>query len=331
MGITAGLAGLPVDSMIAATPSIKRFKPIKFGIMADIHYELTPDVDERLDAFLKKVDTEKPDFVICLGDFIHNPNIPQNEAFAKRYKTAICPAYHVMGNHDVDHLSKEESMSFLEMPAPYYSFDIGGYHCVVLDGNNIYSNGKFIDYEKGNYFKFGADDVGYISDEQCNWLATDLKATKLPVFIFSHQSLLHDLYGIPNRAYIQRILEKENERAGFNKIVACFNGHNHRDYYRCINNIHYFSINSVSYSWHDQKLPGRYSPELQKKYSRLDNITIYKDPLFCFVTISASGHLSLIGKTSQYAVPTLEDIPSECVRFGRQQSAGITDHMIDLR
>ncbi|GHV65293.1 hypothetical protein FACS1894199_05620 [Bacteroidia bacterium] len=313
MGITAGLAGLPIDSVIAAEPSVKKFKPLKFGILADIHRDCTSDAEERLDAFLKKVEVEKPDFIIDLGDFIHDPNPPKNQDFAKQFKTARCPAYHVIGNHELEKVSKKEIVPFLEMPAPYYSFDLGGYHCVVLDGNNIYSKGKFIDYEAGNYFKF-LNDLSYVTDAQCEWLAADLKATKLPVFVFSHQSLLRDtpgISGIPNREYVQMILEKENERVGFNKIVACFNGHHHCDFYRCLNNIHYFGINTASHIW-------------------LNNKRVFlQDPLFCFVEINASGRFSLTGKTSQFP-QTLEEIPSQSVRYGYQQTFTITDHVLNL-
>ena len=39
--------------------------------IADIHRDLTPDADERPEAFMKKVDEGKPDFLMSLGDFAH--------------------------------------------------------------------------------------------------------------------------------------------------------------------------------------------------------------------------------------------------------------------
>jgi UDP-2,3-diacylglucosamine pyrophosphatase LpxH len=322
----AGMAGTGCklsDSKISVS---RAFEAVKFGMIADIHFDLTPDADRRLDAFLQKVETEKPDFVVSLGDFVHNSRLPEGKNFAGRFKSVACPAFHVLGNHDVDFVTKKEACAFMEMPAPYYSCDAGGYHCVMLDGNYFYFDNRFVGYEKGNHSQYG----DYISDEQCEWLAADLKATSLPVFIFSHQSLLHDRGGILNKAYIQRLLEQENERAGFNKVRACFNGHHHRDFYRNMNGIHYFSINSVSYLWHDKKMPGRYSPELQEKYSLLDNMALYRDPLFCFVTVKPSGSLQLKGTPSEWIAVVPEGVASESVRFGREMIPCILDREIRL-
>jgi 3',5'-cyclic AMP phosphodiesterase CpdA len=332
---TAGLLGSTTCTQTkeSSKGNAPVFKPIKFGIIADIHRDLTPGVDERLEAFMKKVETEKPDFIMSLGDFAHA--IPENESFAKRFTGTNVPAYHVLGNHEMDKVSKDEAAAFLGMPAPFYSFDIGGYHCVVMDPNFIHDEGKFIDYEKANYFQFG-NRVSYVSDEHCDWLEADLKKTHLPTILFSHQSLLHDdigisgVGGIPNRAYVQRILEKENERSGFTKIVAAFNGHHHLDHYRRINNIHYFSINSASYLWHNQAVSGRYPEELSAKYEYLDNMAIYKDSLFCFVTIDAAGKLLLRGVRSDWLVPPAPNSPSQSIRYGNEATPFISDRNVEL-
>ena len=321
----AGLLTGVSSTMLGCSAEKAKFKPIKFGIISDIHRDLMPDADERLDAFMKKVDTEKPDFLIDLGDFAFA--IPKNEDFAKRFASSQSPAYHVLGNHDMDVTDKKDATAFFGMPAPYYSFDINGYHCIALDANNIYSGDKFIDYEKGNYFSFGS--TSYVSDYQCDWLEDDLQKTNLPAFIFSHQSLLHDSGGIPNRAYIQRILERENERCGFKKVIACFNGHHHQDFYRVINDIHYFSINGASYQW-DNEVPGRFPEEMKKLYPNVNHLATYKDPLFCFVTIEPAGKLSLRGVQSEWAVTPPNNAASKSVRYGREDSPVISNHDIIL-
>lgn len=328
LGGAAGLLGATALTTSAVSANTTAFKPIKFGIIADIHRDLTYDVDARLEAFMKQVDVEQPDFIISLGDFAHA--IPANEPFRDRFASSKVPSYHVLGNHEMDRVSKNEAADFLKMPAPFYSFDIQGYHCVVMDPNFIYSGGKFLDYEKANYFKFGGK-VSYMSDEHCDWLEADLKKTSLPTFLFSHQSLLHDNGGIPNRAYVQRILEKENERSGFQKILACFNGHHHQDYYRCMSDIHYFSLNSVSYYWHGQKIPDRYPEELTKKIKHLDNIAMYDDPLFSFVTIDPNGGLSLKGRMSKWSVTPAPNEPAKSVRYGREMTPHITDRNVVLK
>jgi len=326
---TAGLlSGIPsCTKKVDKTKTSNVFKPVKFGIISDIHRDLTPDADERLESFMKKVDVENPDFLISLGDFAHA--LPANEAFVKRFASSKSPAYHVLGNHEMDRVDKKDAVAFLGIPSPYYSFDIGGYHFVVLDPNYIYDAGKFIDYEKGNYFQFGSR-VSYMNDEHCDWLEDDLRKTDLPTFLFSHQSLLHDSGGIPNRAYVQRILERENERCGYRKVLGCFNGHHHADYYRVMSDVHYFSINSASYLWHDGKMPGRYSDELSKKYPWLDNMAMYKDPLFCFVSIDRPGRLTLRGVKSEWAVAFPANPESKSIRFGNELSPVISDRDVVL-
>ena len=325
---TVGALGLLSSTPLKAdeTGTVSVFKSIKFGIIADIHRDLTPDADERLESFMKRVEEENPDFLISLGDFAHA--LSANTAFAKRFASSKSPVYHVLGNHEMDRVDKKDAVAFLQMPSPYYSFDFGGYHCVVLDPNYIYDSGKFIDYEKGNYFQFGGR-VSYLSDDHIDWLEDDLRKTNLPVFLFSHQSLIHDSGGIPNRAYVQRILESENERSGFRKVLGCFSGHHHTDFYRVMNGIHYFSINSVSYLWHDEKIPGRYPDELRNKYPALDNMAMYRDPLYCFVNIDTSGTLTLRGVKSVWsAFPPNQS--SKSVRYGGEFLPIISDHDINL-
>jgi hypothetical protein len=304
IGSAGILTGLTFDLLQAAeTDSPIAFQPIKFGIIADMHRDMTPDADERLEAFMKKVDEEKPDFLMDLGDFAHP--LPANEPFIQRFTSSKSPAYHVLGNHDLDAVDKKTAVAIFGMPAAYYSFDTCGYHCVVLDPNSVYSNGEFLDYDKGNYFSYPGK-VGYVNDEQCDWLKDDLRKTDLPTFLFSHQGLV-DNEGVNNRTQVRQILENENERCGYRKILACFNGHYHRDIHRTIHGIHYFDINSVSNDWHEEQISGRYPEEMEKKYPWLVNVVLHKDPLFCFVAIDASGKLSMRGVKSQWVVPHPQD------------------------
>ena len=60
---------------------------------------------------------------------------------------------------------------------------------------------------------------------------------------FLTQSLENNAWGVKNRLRIQQLFEQENEKAGFQKVIACFNGHNHIDYYRRVNGIYYIDMN----------------------------------------------------------------------------------------
>ncbi len=282
----------------------KAGKSVKFGIISDIHRDLIPDADSRLNIFMKKVEIEKPDFIISLGDFCFG--IPENQSFIKQFASAVCPAYHVLGNHDMDRNTKDEMIDFFKIPSRYYSFDSNGYHFVVLDANNLYKDGKYIDYAKANYFVDGSFRE-YIDDTQIEWFRNDIASTTFPVMVFSHQSLYHYSLGVKNRLELQLIMEEENRKSGYNKVIACFNGHNHLDFYRKINGIHYFDINSASYYWFEPASPGRYPDKLlYKKYPHLDNIALYKDPLYAFVNIDTKGNFSVKGVQSEWVAPIPE-------------------------
>ena len=132
VGVTGLLTGISSCTFASRTAS---FKPVKFGIISDVHRSHTFDAYERLEVFMKRVEKEKPDFIISLGDFANA--IPENEVFTKLFTSSQTPAYHVLGNHEMDNVDKKDAVAFLGMPSSYYSFDTGGYHCVVLDANFI--------------------------------------------------------------------------------------------------------------------------------------------------------------------------------------------------
>ncbi|MHC4328471.1 MAG: metallophosphoesterase family protein, partial [Planctomycetota bacterium] len=118
----------------------------------------------------------------------------------------------------------------------YYSFDTGGFHFVVLDGNDVKKENRAPGYPR------------FIGAEQLDWLKADLESTDNFTFLFSHQSL-ENTRSIENNAEVRVALEDANKAAGFQKVVASFSGHHHIDFVKTINNIHYIQINIISYKW----------------------------------------------------------------------------------
>lgn len=93
------------------------------------------DADERLETFIDGMNREKVDFVIQLGDFCRP--YPKNETFLDIWNRFDGPGHHVLGNHDMDGgFIREETLAFWGTKGKYRSFDLGGYHLVVLDGND---------------------------------------------------------------------------------------------------------------------------------------------------------------------------------------------------
>ena len=279
---------------------------ITFGLVADPHQDLLHDVEERMEKFIQASNSHATDFILQLGDFCHPKK--ENKAFMDIWNSYDGPRYHVLGNHDMDLASKEGAMEYFGMPAKYYSFDEKGFHFVVLDANYINQAGQYLDYDNSNFY-IDSQLRTWINPEQLEWLEADLATTELPTIVFSHQSLVSDLWGVKNRTKVQRILEKANEKAGFNKVIACFNGHNHIDFYRKLNGIYYIDINSMSYLWVGEKYQchTRYPKAIYDKYPHLSKMATYEDALYAVVTVGA-GLLKIEGSASKWVGPSPEEL-----------------------
>jgi len=267
---------------------------VRFGICADVHKDIMHDADGRLEVFIRDASKRKVDFIIELGDFCRPYDY--NLDFLKIWNSFPGEKYHVLGNHETDGgFSKDQVIRYLNSPGKYYSFDKHGYHFIVLDGNDQNpSPDKSPGYPR------------YIGEEQRNWLINDLKSTQSPVILFSHQSLEND--GIENRVQIRSILEKENQSAGFKKVIACFSGHHHTDYAKNINGINYIEINSMSYQWVGEKYQMiRYSKEIDSKYPYIKYTIPYKDPLYAFVEINEK-EIIIEGRKSSFVGPGPEEL-----------------------
>jgi len=246
-------AGLLISRQLLAVGISKPH--LRIGMVSDIHYadadpsgirfyrEALPKMKE----FIDIANRGKVDFIIELGDFKDQDKVP-NESNTLRYLTDIeavfqqfkGPVYHVLGNHDMDGISKEQFLSRIvntgiSPTQSYYSFNKRGFHFVVLDAN-FTKEGK--SYDHGNYTW---TDV-FIPPVQVDWLKNDLKSNKLPVIVFIHHMLDESLALIhcpKNAGEIREILERSG------KVICVFQGHVHKENYRLINTIHYYSVNAV--------------------------------------------------------------------------------------
>lgn len=307
---------LPLD----AFPTSPKQKTIEFGIVADVHKDLMPDANERLEKFISEALQRDVDFIIQLGDFCMAEE--KNRDFLDIWETFKGPKYHVLGNHDMDRHAKQQMLDYWGMPKTYYSYDFKGFHFVVLDANFLYQDGKFIDYEKGNFYVNDRLRT-YINDEQIEWFRGDLDATKLPTIVLSHQSLWHYSSGVKNRLTLQKILEKYQK-----KVICCLNGHNHLDFHYHQNGIDYIEINSMSYQWMEDKYRNteRYSKALYGQYKWLANIAPYKDPLYAFATVDPKGSMIIEGVKSQWMSPSPYDLGMPKNIYGNEYSAEMSDY-----
>lgn len=270
---------------------------LTFGVIADVHQDIMHDGVERVSSFTTEMNNQQVDFIMQLGDFCV-PN-DKNDRFMDAWRAFDGPRYHVLGNHDTDGgYTREQVVEYYDMPARYYSFDQGGIHVVVLDGND--KGGVSSGYSR------------YIAQDQLDWLKKDLAQTESPTIVFIHQPL-DNPSGIDNRLEVRLILEQVNTQAGWNKVFAVFAGHAHVDYARQLNGIYYILVNSSSYQWVGGDYEHlSYASEIHEKAPTVKYTCPYKDPIWATVSIDVENDvLTIRGKESEWVGPAPSELGAD--------------------
>jgi alkaline phosphatase len=220
---------------------------LSLGLLTDIHYADKNTLGTRAyrDSLLKGKDAaeffkiKKPAAIICLGDLIDAAPSVDTEI---SYLTAICkvlniagiPRHHVLGNHCVATLKKEEFFKYAKSANTegHYSFDLKGTHFIVLDA--CY-NSKMEPYGRNNFVWHDSN----MTPQEIEWLKEDLAETKLPTVIFTHQRLDVDRpnkYAIKQSVEVRKILEESK------KVRVVFQGHSHKNELAEVNEIPYCTL-----------------------------------------------------------------------------------------
>lgn len=277
-------------------------KKVSFGICTDVHQDFFPNVEERLGQFIKASRDKEVDFIIQLGDFCYPK--PENMDFRTTWDSFNGSRYHVLGNHDMEKCSKEEVLDFwgVDKTKYYYSFDVKDFHFIVLDPNNIYNNGEYTPYNNGNYSS--AENINYLTPEQLNWLREDLAKTSKKTVIFSHQPF--QIFG-----NINEVLGVIDETNGSSKIITCFSGHNHSNWYTQEYGLNHVQINSMCFKYvgdkyiHETSFPD----EVEVQYPLLKKMIAYKDALYCFVELDLENkEIRISGKKTVFIPPGPEEL-----------------------
>jgi len=270
---------------------------VKFAVFTDLHYDHIPDGDRRLQEFINKVKKRNIDFIIELGDMCYP--IHENRIILKALEKLGIPCYYTIGNHDSDAFSREKVMCFLGMKNNYYSFVKGNIKFIVMDTCYIKRTDGCTPYYKKNYDKT-SDIYPYIPPKELSWIDDELNDSYEYYILFSHHSIANEFAkrGVANREEVRAILEKAN-RAG-KRVLICMNGHDHGDMSININEICYYTLNSMSYIWHGLKETYNYSKDIHERYTGLKDMILYKDGLHAIVTITSHGQLGIEGMRGNY-------------------------------
>ena len=238
-------------------PFSKTDTKVRFGLVTDLHFAERCNNGSRyydqsknklIDA-INVFNKSNLDFIIELGDFKDQGIVPQKLhtiAFLKDIENTLNqfngPVYHVLGNHDMDSISKDEFLKHTDnfgeaKSRNYYSFVHGGIKFIVLDANY---NEDGSDYDTGNF------DWTYskIPDDQKKWLQYELNKEQIPIIVFVHQ-LLDYFSSAPKNVYIKNAKEIVGMLEKNKNVLGVFQGHHHHGNYSFLNGIHYYTMKAM--------------------------------------------------------------------------------------
>ena len=230
---------------------------LRFGIVTDIHYSERASYGtryfkqsiEKLKNAIDVFNQADLDFIIELGDLKDQDSEPERKNTLKYLDTIEAvlqtfngPVYHVLGNHDMDSISKEDFLNHTSNhkdadKKTYYSFTCNGIKCIVLDANYSEDGSP---YDTGNFDWTKA----FIPKSQQEWLQKELSSDEIPILIFVHQLL--DSFSdvgkdlcVGNADEVVPLLEKNGN------VLAVFQGHHHPGNYSFRNGIHYWTMKGM--------------------------------------------------------------------------------------
>ena len=231
--------------------------PLRFGVVTDLHYaERETNINRyyrqskrKLQDAIDVFNRSKLDFVIELGDF-KDMDERQDPVTALKFLDDIesvmqgfrGKVYHVLGNHDMDCISKEEFLQHTHNPGKadgriYYSFTARGIQFIVLDGN---FNEDKTPYCRGNFQWQKA----WLHEEEIAWLRRELERSKRPAIVFCHQ-LLDRFSGVDPSVCLSNADEVVSLLEQSHRVLAVIQGHHHIGHYSQQNGIHYCTMRAM--------------------------------------------------------------------------------------
>jgi alkaline phosphatase len=219
---------------------------LRIGLVADLHYADKAPAGNRfyresLQKFAEAAKIfaeERVDCVIALGDVIDaGDSVDVERGYLKQVAQAFAklpmPYRFVLGNHCVWSLTKSEFLEVVGQKHSYRSFDLGGYHFVLLDAC-FRSDG--VSYGRKNNEWTDAN----IPLAELEWLAADLQKTPHKCIVCIHQRLdVPPPYGVKNGEAVRCVLEKAGN------VLAVLQGHEHEGDRRTIGGIAYVTLKAM--------------------------------------------------------------------------------------
>lgn len=235
------LAGFGGGRLLAADAAAA--PTLRVGLMTDLHYADKEPTKTRfyrealakLDEAVERMNREKPNVVVELGDFIDQADSVEREiewlkTMESHFMKLSMPRHYVLGNHCVGTLTKQEFAAHTQATGGHAAFEENGVTFLILDAC-FREDGT--PYERKN---FNWQDAN-LPKAELAWLEAALAKAGGPVIIFAHQRLDMDkAHAVRNAAAVRALLEKSG------KVLAVFQGHSHKNDYQQIAGIHYTTL-----------------------------------------------------------------------------------------
>lgn len=256
LGSRAGAAVAAGRGALARScDAIETLLPVRFGLVADPHVADLPDAmgrryrlaAPRMEQAAKALRAAGARFLVEMGDLKdagadEAATLANLAAAAGALRAFGGPVEPVLGNHDVDRISKAQfldgfarGLGLAEPPAPHAAWRVGAVTFVRLDGD-FFPDGRELSEGDRNHR------VCTVPPAQIVWLRETLAAAPGPCVVFCHSLLTGDWDSVvANGTEVRAALEAAGN------VSAVFQAHTHADAFKEINGVRYCTVPSIAH------------------------------------------------------------------------------------
>ena len=299
----AGRRSFLLSGLAAASSGCALWKdepPVRFLTAADVHYRpgvFPHDTHEQLQRIIGRGVSESVDFGLQLGDFQHNAK--RDRAFVDLWADAPFRTYSVLGNHDDDATTAEETRAAFRLERSWYFADCRFVRLIVLDTNFAALGHRYVHYAKDSGFvqwKLPKGTGMRLHPEEFPFLEEAIATAPGVCIVAAHRSLASD---DPDALRVRQILDAANRRTS-GKVPLVLNGHHHCDRLQRLGEISYLTVNSPNHCW----IPfahRAYPEEDLRRWTGIGHVLAYDGtPLSAVISMYQDGRFSVSGMTGGF-------------------------------
>lgn len=219
---------------------------LKIAFIADIHHgpvsntKQGPAALSLLEAFLASEEVKHADLVVDLGDRISDVDLDTDlehlEQVAGWFRQLEIPRVHLLGNHDLEHLTPEQNAERLGAPTTHQVLELKGFRVVVWQA---------LPHLKPHGFNLQQEDL--------DWLQNTLGASDLPTIVCTHVPL--DQGNSTGNFYFEHNPEVALNSNGHlareiltrhGHVVLCVAGHQHWNRVHTVDGVQFLTLQSLT-------------------------------------------------------------------------------------